>query len=198
MSKRYSISHHVFSRTWGVTEATSLLSLTRRSTKTPNFGRTTWYFTWPQRKKSSGVISGERGGEVISPSRPIHLLGKVLFRLSQSTTPVGRKKFLLKEKVWLKEFCLWDCNWLRHIEYVVCAACAEGLPSASLCRTLYPSLKSLPGITSWTVFHVSLFHTAAGNVFAMEWLIRRPTTTTQTLPFAWRNCYFASANCNYE
>ena len=34
--------------------------------------------TYPHKKKSSGVISGDRGGQGIGPSLPVHLFGNVV------------------------------------------------------------------------------------------------------------------------
>jgi len=35
------------------------------------------FFNVPYKKKSSGVMSGERAGHEIGPSRPIHRFGKI-------------------------------------------------------------------------------------------------------------------------
>jgi hypothetical protein len=39
----------------------------------------TWSFTWPQRRKPKGEISGEWGGHATDPPFPIHQPGKFVF-----------------------------------------------------------------------------------------------------------------------
>ena len=39
--------------------------------------KNTLSLTYPHKKKSNGVISGDRGGQGVGPSFPIHLIGNV-------------------------------------------------------------------------------------------------------------------------
>ena len=43
--------------------------------------------TYPHKKKSTGVISGDRGGQDVGPSLPIHLNGNVASKNRQTCEP---------------------------------------------------------------------------------------------------------------
>jgi len=43
--------------------------------------------TYPHKKKSRGVISGDRGGQGVGPSLPIHLFGNVASKNRRTSVP---------------------------------------------------------------------------------------------------------------
>ena len=43
--------------------------------------------TYRNKKKSSGVISGDRGGQNVGPSLPIHLFGNVASKTDEHVNP---------------------------------------------------------------------------------------------------------------
>ena len=50
----------------------------RNSSNVLDFCLNTWFFKWPQRKKSRGVRSGDRAGHSIGPLQPSHRSGNLL------------------------------------------------------------------------------------------------------------------------
>jgi len=43
--------------------------------------------TYPHKNKSTGVISGDRGGQGVGPSLPIHLFGNVASKTDKHVNP---------------------------------------------------------------------------------------------------------------
>ena len=78
--------------------------------------------TYPYKKKSKWVITGDRGGQGVGPSLPIHLFGNVASKNRRTCEPqcggapfywkiletylISVKKILLVSKVSVQTFCL--------------------------------------------------------------------------------------------
>ena len=77
MSNRQSVSLHVFSNMSTVIVAKASVILAFRFVISGTGVENTLSLTYRHKKKSRGVISGDRGGQGVGPSLPIHLFGNV-------------------------------------------------------------------------------------------------------------------------
>ena len=74
-SNRQSISLHVFSNMSSVTVANASVILAFKFVISGTGVENTLSLTYPHKKKSRGVISGDRSGQGVGPSLPIYLFG---------------------------------------------------------------------------------------------------------------------------
>ena len=72
-SNRQSISLHVFSNTSSVIVAKASVILAFKFVISGTGVENTLSLTYPHKKKPRGVISGDRGGQGVGPSLPVHL-----------------------------------------------------------------------------------------------------------------------------
>ena len=81
-----SVSHAVVhrSRLELMSSQASVIMNSRSSTRVRGWRLNTFSFTTPQKKKSNGVKSGDRGGHSILLRRPIHLPGNVASKNSRT------------------------------------------------------------------------------------------------------------------
>ena len=89
-SNRQSISLHVFSNMSSVIVAKASVILAFRFVISGNGVENTLSLTYPHKKKSREVISGDRGGQGVGPSLPIHLFGNVAAQNRRTCEPQCR------------------------------------------------------------------------------------------------------------
>jgi hypothetical protein len=97
MYKRYSISRHIFSSIWGVTEATLMLILSRSSTILPSLEGIHGPLHSPQRKNPMGLYRGSEGTRgLVRPAQSICLENTLTVRPSVERHHLVERKHLFK------------------------------------------------------------------------------------------------------
>jgi hypothetical protein len=130
MPSLYSISCHVLSNMSGVTEAITSRMRSRNVGRSGSRVAYTRSLTHLQKKKSSGVISGERGGQEIGPSCPIQRTIQEGSRegFSNVQTPVWGSPILLADDVRLQIRYLGVHELFQHVKVNATRYC--GFPVA--------------------------------------------------------------------
>jgi hypothetical protein len=57
--------------------------------------------------------------------------------------------------------------------------------------------QTVPTIVLWTVFQVIVLHILDGSIFALQLVVLSPSTTTQTVPYAWGKTAIMSLSAVY-
>ena len=86
-SNRLSISLHVFSNMCSVIVAKASVILAFKFVISGTGVENILSLTYPHKKKSTGVISADRGGQGVGPSLPIHLFGNFASKNRRTSEP---------------------------------------------------------------------------------------------------------------